>query len=59
MSTSKQSNAFNEETFLDAYYGDLRTFVMANFPPITIDLTKLKDFDFSSDDNSDTKKQEA
>ena len=40
--TSKQGTAFSEETDLDVYYGDLRTYVMANFPPITIDLTKLK-----------------
>ena len=56
--TSKQGTAVSEETGLDVYNGDLRTFVMANFPPITIDLTKLKDFDFSSDNNSDTKEQE-
>ena len=31
---------------------------MANFPPITIDLTKLKDFDFPSNDDSDTKEPE-
>jgi hypothetical protein len=58
MPTSKQGTAASVETELDVYYGDLRTFVMANFPPITIDLTKLKDFDFSSDDDSDTNEQE-
>ena len=32
MSTS----AASEETDLDAYYGDLGTFIMDNFPPVPV-----------------------
>ena len=58
--TSKQGTAASEEIDCDhVYYGDLRTFVMTNFPPITIDHTKIKEgFDLSSDNKSETKEQE-
>jgi hypothetical protein len=50
---SKHSHAGSEETDLEVYYGDLRTFFMINFPPIQIDLSKLKGSDFSSDEDND------
>ena len=59
MPTSKQGTAASEEIDFDVYYGDLRTFIMANFPLITIDLRKIKEgVNLLSDNDSDTKEQE-
>ena len=51
--SQEHSHDGSEETDLEVYYGDLRTFFMINFPPIQIDLSKLKGSDFSSDEDND------
>ena len=49
---SKKSVPGTEDVDYDVYYGDLRSFIANNFPPPSIDLSKLKGSDFSSEDDS-------
>ena len=59
--SSKQChNAGNEVTDFDVYWGDLRTFCMANFPPMKlVDVSKLKGSDFLSDDEENDEDDES
>jgi hypothetical protein len=48
---SKRSFPGSEGIDCDVYYGDLSSFVARNFPPPSIDWSKLKGSDFSTEDD--------
>ena len=49
---SKKSFPGSEDVDYDVYYGDLRSFIANNFPPPSINLSKLKGSDFSTEDDT-------
>ena len=46
--TGSAASAASEEIDYDVYYGDLRTFVMDNFPPVPV--INMADFPVDSDE---------